>query len=503
MKKILFRLLILISLVSLSACSKKPVEVTGQIFVITQGRDNIKMGGVNVIVIPDKEFVEAARKTMAFIEEEVRKEAQRSMDGDYAIMFTREITKMEKDASVRIPELETLRDQFFEESGYADQLIDSVLSPVLDRSLAILLSGFTEPKTTMTDADGKFTVPVSDKVWFLARSSRSLRDETEEYIWIKSFEAPKGVLNASAVISNEDDLDSEDDLYRLFATLDGKSDNLDPFREVRVSEKVQLLVTKHRETAIAIKAKAEIEAATVFRGERAGDEKRIKITDGVSMTFCWIPPGKFTMGSPSNEEGHSDDENQVEVTLSEGFWMAKTEVTQAQWEAVMGNNPSNFKGANLPVEGVSWYDVREFLTKINEMVGNADGGKMVLPTEAQWEYAAGAWENGPYSGGTLDEVAWHSGNSSSKTHPVGTKKPNAWGLHDMHGNVWEWCADWYASKLQGGVDPQGPNSGTTRVARGGSWNSNARDCRVANRQSGVPTLTFDFIGFRVARSSVP
>ncbi len=249
----------------------------------------------------------------------------------------------------------------------------------------------------------------------------------------------------------------------------------------------------------AAEAKAKAEAAWAkSSGKLAGEEKVIEIAPGVAMTFCWIPPGKFTMGSPANEKGRSSDEYQVEVTLTKGFWMAKTEVSQAQWEAVMGNNPSNFKGANLPVEKVSWNDVQEFLTKINEMVGNADGGKMVLPTEAQWEYAARAGETGPYSGGTLDEVAWHYRNSSYKTHPVGTKKPNAWGLHDMHGNVWEWCADRYASELQGGVDPEGPNSGVSRVCRGGSWHCSEAISRAASRGRAGSSLRINNLGFRLA-----
>ena len=251
-------------------------------------------------------------------------------------------------------------------------------------------------------------------------------------------------------------------------------------------------------------ALAKAEAAWVkSAGNRAGEESFIEIAPGVDMNFCWCPAGKFTMGSPKSEANRSDDENQVEVTLSQGFWMAKTEVTQAQWQAVMGGNPSYFKGANRPVEEVSWNDAQEFLTKLNAIVGNLDGGQMVLPTEAQWEYAARAGETGPYSGGTLDEVAWYGQNSGSETHPVGTKKPNAWGLHDMSGNVWEWCADLYASELEGGGDPRGPNSGSVRVNRGGSWFSYASSCRVALRSNVAPSFRNYDVGFRVARSSVP
>jgi formylglycine-generating enzyme required for sulfatase activity len=198
----------------------------------------------------------------------------------------------------------------------------------------------------------------------------------------------------------------------------------------------------------------------------------------------------------------SDNENQVKVTLSKGFWMAKTEVTQAQWQAVMGANPSHFKGATLPVEEVSWNDAQEFLEKLNARLGSEDGGTMTLPMEAQREYAAKAGQSGVYSGGPLDQVAWYGDNSGDTTHPVGTKKANAWGLHDMSGNVLEWCVDWYGESLSGGIDPKGPASGSYRVIRGGSWYDDANICRVARRISLSPTFTLNFIGFRVARSSV-
>jgi formylglycine-generating enzyme required for sulfatase activity len=253
-------------------------------------------------------------------------------------------------------------------------------------------------------------------------------------------------------------------------------------------------------------AKAEQQAAAAyekFRGNQAGEQKVIEIAPGVSMTFCWCPAGEFVMGSPASEEDRDDDENQVKVTLSKGFWMAKTEVTQAQWQAVMGANPSHFKGANLPVEEVSWDDAQDFLKKLNARLGSEDGGTIALPTEAQWEYAARAGQSGTYSGGSLDQVAWYDGNSGDTPHPVGTKQANAWGLHDMSGNVWEWCADWYGVVLPGGVDPRGPVWGASRVTRGGSWSLNANNCRVADRDS-IRPLSYSFIfGFRVVRSSVP
>jgi formylglycine-generating enzyme required for sulfatase activity len=246
---------------------------------------------------------------------------------------------------------------------------------------------------------------------------------------------------------------------------------------------------------------------------RPGEERDFQIAPGVTMRMCWCPAGDFLMGSPESEKPRKRNEAQVRVVLSKGFWMGKTQVTQAQWQALMGNNPSVFQGKNYqktnhPVECVSWHDAQAFLKIINNRLGTKDGGKMVLPTEAQWEYAARAGQKEMYAGGSLDEVAWCNGlryPSDLVTHPVGKKKPNAWGLHDMSGNVWEWCQDWYGTLLSGGIDPNGPDSGSKRVHRGGCWlGDTIRTCRVAHRGASNPTESSEFfIGFRVTRSSVP
>ena len=245
---------------------------------------------------------------------------------------------------------------------------------------------------------------------------------------------------------------------------------------------------------VDVKAKlaAEISAGRV--GATAG----VPLTGKAVMPFAFCPAGSFTMGSPEYEEDRSSDEKQVKVTLTKGFWMAKTELTQAQWTAVMGNNPSHFNGDDLPVETVSWDDAQEFIKKVNSSGVMPSGWKMALPTEAQWEYACRAGETGPYSGGAIEQVAWHDENSGGETHPVGTKKPNAWGLHDMHGNVREWCADWYGDSRRGGTDPSGPSSGVDRVDRGGSWYSLAAYCRAANRFRNNPDIRNRYLGFRPA-----
>ncbi len=209
------------------------------------------------------------------------------------------------------------------------------------------------------------------------------------------------------------------------------------------------------------------------------------------------------MGSPESEEGHDDRETQHCVTLTEGFWLGKYEVTQAQWKSVMGSNPSHFTGDNLPVENVSWNDCQEFIRKVNAEAERQFGGEARLPTEAEWEYACRAGSTGAFAGtGDLGSMGWYDGNSGSKTHPVGQKRPNAWGFYDMHGNVWEWCSDRAGAYPGGSVtDPAGAASGGSRVLRGGGWDNFARDCRSASRAGVNPGSRDGDSGFRLARSS--
>ena len=225
---------------------------------------------------------------------------------------------------------------------------------------------------------------------------------------------------------------------------------------------------------------------------KAGAKKTIKLPGGVTMEFAWCPPGTFMMGSPSNEENRGNDEAQHRVTLTKGFWLGKYEVTQKQWQSVMGSNPSSFKGDNRPVEQVSWNDCQEFIQKMNALVNC--GAR--LPTEAEWEYACRAGTTGAYAG-DLNDMAWYYSNSGQSTHDVGTKQANAWGLHDMHGNVWERCQDWKGSYVGDETDPKGPASGVYHVMRGGSYRSDSRGkSRSAHRDTHDDRSSS--IGFRVA-----
>ena len=218
------------------------------------------------------------------------------------------------------------------------------------------------------------------------------------------------------------------------------------------------------------------------------------------------------MGSPEGELGRSRDETQHQVTLTKDYWMGKFEVTQAQYEAIMGKNPSFHKGSNRPVEKVSWEDAKEFCNKLNEcFAGKLPAGyRFDLPTEAQWEYACRAGTTTALNNGTnltsekgecsnLNEVGWYIDNCGSDGHKaVGQKRPNNWGLYDMHGNVWEWCRDRYASYTGDATDPTGPTSGSDRVARGGGCSDRAEGCRSAYRLILGPGERDHYLGFRLA-----
>ena len=239
---------------------------------------------------------------------------------------------------------------------------------------------------------------------------------------------------------------------------------------------------------------------------------KVNLPGGHILEMVQIEPGTFIMGSPANELGCYDVEKQHQVTLTKRFYLGKYPVTQKEYQAVMGNNPSYFKGDNLPVEKVSWDDAKRFCSKLNDLKRNElpAGYRFDLPTEAQWEYACRAGMTTALNNGLnltskdgrcphLDEVAWYGENSDRKTHPVGQKKPNAWGLYDMHGNVYEWCNDLYADYPSRAVtDPTGPASGSNRVLRGGSWDNNAQYCRSAFRYGNDPSNRNSNVGFRVA-----
>jgi len=250
-------------------------------------------------------------------------------------------------------------------------------------------------------------------------------------------------------------------------------------------------------------------------------EDHVDLGHGVKLTLVLIPAGEFDMGSPEGEDGREADETLHRVRITKPFYIGKYPVTQEQWQAVTGQNPSRFKGlANAlarvwqavtgkkpsdserlgkPVERVPWRDCQGFAEELNYRFG---GSRFALPTEAQWEYACRAGSHSRFSFGrsssNLGNYAWYHGNSRGKTHPVGQKRPNAWGLHDVHGNVWEWCTDWYGKySASDAEDPRGPASGGGRVLRGGSWYGVPKYVRAARRLSRGPANSDRYVGVRL------
>lgn len=285
---------------------------------------------------------------------------------------------------------------------------------------------------------------------------------------------------------------------------------------------VAALLGCRREVAVRQVDQSRVtDAAPDFVGAKAGEEREV-----VSMKLCWCPAGKFTMGSPPNEPERRPDEDQVEVTLTSGFWMAKYEATQGQWKRIIGELPGELtaefpEGDDYPVGNVNFAEAEAFCKKLTEL-GHKSGElpkewEFRLPTEAQWEYACRAgtttatsfgdklsskqanFKGKPYNGAEL-------GPSLGQVAKVGSYPANAWGLHDMHGNTYEWCRDWYHAKLPGGVDPDlsakkgTPNRDGTysRVRRSGAWGDDGWACRSANRLRYEPERRYDHIGFRVA-----
>jgi len=237
--------------------------------------------------------------------------------------------------------------------------------------------------------------------------------------------------------------------------------------------------------------------------DSSAEGKPFAIAD-LSLEMLWVKPGTFEMGSPTTEAGRRSSEAEHNVTLTKGFYLGQYEVTQTQWEKVMGDNPSHFKGANRPVEKVSWTEVTSFCEKLTEMEREAGrlpaGMAYQLPTEAQWEYACRAGTKTAFFFG--DSLTFGQANirgGPGETTDVGKYPANEWGFHDMHGNVWEWTADWYEEYTSGAVsDPVGPAVGSLRVTRGGSWFLEAGYARSADRGRLEPALSDYSLGFRLS-----
>ena len=307
--------------------------------------------------------------------------------------------------------------------------------------------------------------------------------QAEEQIERRNFAAAKQSLDRILALQEQHGLELPEEFF---------------FRYAEVVERLGLYdeaieaATKY--LTLAGRAGAHYRAALRLLNS-AEAEKNNPIAD---MEFVRVPAGEFLMGSTS-EEASSDEQPVTRVRISRAFWLGRYEVTQAEWEAVMGRNPSGFDecGPDCPVENVSWEDAQEFIGRLNAAMGDE---RYRLPTEAEWEYAVRAGTSGGRYG-NLDTIAWYEDNSGLRTHPVGQKAPNAWRLHDMLGNVWEWVGDWYGDYPGGEVtDPQGPASGSERVGRGGGWGIGARGCRASVRADVSSGARPGVLGFRLLRT---
>lgn len=464
---------ILAAFLPFTGCTKKPVEVTGQIFVVTAGRENVKMGLVGVHVLTDEQFTATAAKIGKQIRDEVIKNAEYRANLGAGTALSNHFMSLET-ARLSVPELQTLKEQ-------TAVLMSEVLMNLpamemtFEKSQKLLLSQLPPP-VTRTDADGRFTITVQSKVWLIAHGERSTLNKTERYLWIMPYELLESSQAKPILISNDSDVDSLDTLYTLVATQSGMPTDFSACRLAEVNPKLIIWTqTATESAAVAVKEANEraavaakeakdretreiqtaMEKAAVAAKEAKDREAREKdlvalkrteakknlitgiesgtvgrtlelpLSGTVSLRVIFCPAGSFTMGSLSSERGRWSDEDQVKVQLSQAFWMAKTEVTQSQWKVVMGSSPGDFTGADIPVGNVSWDDAQGFVSKLNQLGMVPAGWKFVLPTEAQWEYACRAGTSGPLAGSALDKLAWYADNSDEKAHPVATKAANA------------------------------------------------------------------------------
>jgi formylglycine-generating enzyme required for sulfatase activity len=251
--------------------------------------------------------------------------------------------------------------------------------------------------------------------------------------------------------------------------------------------------------SIALASDSSYTSARVSDGVQPGE---IREFTKLKIRFCWCPAGSFQMGSREDAPGHLLNETQFEVTLSKGFWMQQTELTQDQYERLMGTNPAFYKGPRNPVDSVTWTEAAEFCRRLSALPPEKRAGNQFrLPTEAEWEYACRSGSTTEFCYGDdeagLDNYGWYGRNSARSTHPVGEKLANAWGLYDMHGNVSEWCQDFYGAYPHKATDPRGPASGEKRTHRGGGWFFVPMYARSAHRDAYIPSARYVGLGFRL------
>ncbi len=372
-----------------------------------------------------------------------------------------------------------------------------------------------------SDALGSFRLVASEGDWIVARPDPHSGPGPLWPVWVFTLEdsmhSNSGVpLDSARQLTNATQLANQLARLAADATTHESSPSTPSTTSPATERALTAWIAETRanagiEVSNSVQRIAAVRSAIVAK-HAAGDSVSISLEGGrttnlVTLTLRWIPPGNFSMGSPPDEKDRDRDETLHTVLLNRGFYLAETECTQAQWLKASAAHRSGTRGDALPVTQVTWTDAHTFcqqLTAWHRQLGLLPSGwKWDLPTEAQWEYACRAGTTGPFAG-ELDDLAWHAGNSKGRLQPVKTRRPNAWGLHDMHGNVAEWCQDWFGDYSLGmAVDPAGPDTGTVRVYRGGNLIYGARRSRSAIRGAFSPGLRGDYLGFRPALVQEP
>ena len=403
--------------------------------------------------------------------------------------------------------LATCQHNLYVSKAEAAKLQEDLKEAIANYRKALTYKEVPETRAKLTDTDTEWQKQQAYFKWFTM--GQEAEKEAEKNA---GKESELSVLRTAIKYYEEAQKYTDESLKEKIAPLKSRKDKIEKRQEFK--RLLSLAIEKYNkkqceEASKAIKGAIDLypddQEALVWKNKIADYCDPKIFTNSIGMRLMRISPGTFKMGSPPSEQGDSDEHPQHEIKISRDFYIGIYEVTQGQYQKIMGNNPSEFDGDDLPEEQVSWNDANEFCRRLSQM----DGKHYRLPTEAEWEYAcrAGtttAFNNRQNGLTTIRPICWCSDNgilgSARQTKPVGSCKPNAWGLYDMSGNVWEWCQDWYDENYYSqspSVDPQGPSSGSTRVLRGGSWYDTPKDCRSARRNCLKPDNSRDKIGFRV------
>ena len=428
-------------------------------------------------------------------------------------VFQRGYRRIEESVTLKPKEARTVNvgTLVAESGGIALRMTDSQFSiadvglRIDGKPIEVARVGANEPFVLDGLEVGSLTVEIAHPDYEPWRQVVNVRDQETMAVSVELKPKP-GTVDFGSVPQGARVFVNGGDLHEaVFSDNATKVENLTPFRGAlppgTYTLRFELKGYKSATRTATVAANRAVEVSAVMEKLRGAEEGQAWTVPDLNLEMAYIRPGTFTMGS---ENGDSAEKPQTRVTLTKGYWLGKTEVTQGQYEALMGSNPANFKnaGRDAPVEQVSWDDAMQFCRKLTERERQAgrlpEGYEYTLPTEAQWEFACRAGTTGDFAG-NLDAMAWYNENSGNTTHPVAQKQANAWGLYDMRGNVWEWCRDWYGSYPGGSVtDPTGPSSGSFRVDRGGSWGNVAGRCRSALRRWYAPGNRLDYLGFRLS-----